>query len=335
MLRIARTAVRRQTTTQTPRPDADIVEAPVTEAGPGGTWWRVTVKEAPRYVWSSYAERPHPRGIDIDHQKEHDKRAPEFTKHFDDIPDHINPQKVQPFLEYRNTALGNAGYSGTNEDMHELYWRPLMNHRNWNLEKLKEEDDIQWRQYKERNGISPDEYMTSETYARRYGGKCTEPEAYVWSEKNYFRRFAGQRPLWKTKFTCWYHDANELHQTTHSARNNRLHGVENVDEDDRPHYRFEAKLQGTYACNHPCPCCRDWKLLINYKNTPLLNQFVDGQTGRIFPLYKTNLCQFSHARISQAIDASRLLGHLSCPTVEMKWSEWNMDAYKPTSQTPF
>ena len=163
----------------------EIVDKPFRETGPGGTWWRVTVKEAPRYMWSAYATRPHPRGIDIDYQKEHENRTPSFTKHLDDIPDEINPSKVQPFLEYRNTALGNAGYNGTNEDMHELYWRPLMNHRNWNLDKLKEEDDMQWRQYKERNGIYADEYMLSDTYARRYGGKADEFDAYIWSQNNY------------------------------------------------------------------------------------------------------------------------------------------------------
>merc|ERR1712110_278724 len=68
------------------------------QAGPGGTWWRVTVKEAPRYMWSAYAERPHSRGIHINYQKEHENRTPSFTKHLDDIPDEINPSKVQPFL---------------------------------------------------------------------------------------------------------------------------------------------------------------------------------------------------------------------------------------------
>merc|ERR1712110_1107080 len=72
------------------------------QAGPGGTWWRVTVKEAPRYMWSSYAERPHPRGIDIDYETEKKNRTPRFTEYLDEIPDNINPNKVQPFLEYRN-----------------------------------------------------------------------------------------------------------------------------------------------------------------------------------------------------------------------------------------
>ena len=113
-----------------------------------------------------------------------------------------------------------------------------------------------------------------------------------------------------------------------------MYGID-PDEDDRWYYKFEAKLQGTYNDNHPCPCCRDWKLLANYRNVPLLRQFVDSETGSIYPLYKTSICQFAHARISQAIDASRLLGYLECPTVEMKYSEWNMDSYKPTAQTPF
>ena len=184
------------------------------------------------------------------------------------------------------------------------------------------------------NFLEPPLHLSSETYKRRYGGESDEYDAYVWSEKNYFRRYAGQRPLWKTKHSCWYHDANELHQTTHSARNFRLYG-EDPEEADNIAYRFEAKLQGTYSTNHPCPLCRDWKLLVNYRNVPLLKQFVDSQTGRIYPLYKTNLCQFAHARVSQAIDASRLLGFLACPTVEMKYTEWNMNAYEPTSQTPF
>jgi len=290
-------------------------------AGPGGLWWRVTVKEAPRYMWSSYPKRPHPRGIDIDFKSEHEAQRPEFTEYFDDLPDKINPQKVQPFLEYRNAAVG--VYHGVGEDVKSLYWKPVLAHRNYNILKLKEEDDNHWRKYVERNSIDPRQYMTSQVYETRYNGTCDNYEAYVWNAKrNFYRNFKTQRPAWRTRPSCWYHDCAEVSQLQIMKR-----------QQHKDPESFKYKQYGTYSHNHPCPLCRDWKLLVNYKNVELLKQFIDKSTGYMYPSTATSICEFQQARVAQAIDAARQLGTLEYPTVDLGFSEWDVDDYQPTSQT--
>merc|ERR1711879_438959 len=101
-----------------------------------------------------------------------------------------------------------------------------------------------------------------------------------------------------------------------------------IEEQDNSAYRFDAELQGTYRTAHPCPLCRDWKLLVNYRNVPLLKQFIDKTTGLQYPAWKTSLCMAKHNWISQSIDAARQLGHLAYPSLseEQENMEWDVDS---------
>jgi len=123
--------------------------------------------------------------------------------------------------------------------------------------------------------------------------------------------------------TCWFHDQAELGQPARLPR-----FTYNRD----PHYPY-LKLQGTYKTNHPCPGCRDWGILINYKNVDLLNQFIDPKTGLQLPPFKTSLCMFQHGRMAQTIEASRMLGHLEYPTVDPDWTEYKVEDYEMTYKT--
>merc|ERR1711881_727601 len=116
--------------------------------------------------------------------------------------------------------------------------------------------------------------------------------------------------LWRTRPSCWYHDCAELHQVQILQRQQ----IKNPEA-------FKYKQYGTYSSNHPCPLCRDWRLLINYRNVDLLKQFIDSSTGYMYPSNKTSICEFQQARVAQAIDAARILGYLEYPTVDLGYSE--------------
>ena len=141
-----------------------------------GLFWKVTCKVAPRYMWSSRPEK-----VDIAHTQRSGKHQflanqPEWLDDADDLPDDINPLKVKPHLEYRTASVG-VNYA-FGENPYDFYWEPLKKLRQYNIELLKEEDDIIWDRYVERNGFSPNDYMHSETYQNRYNGKCDEEKAY-------------------------------------------------------------------------------------------------------------------------------------------------------------
>jgi len=60
----------------------------------------------------------------------------------------------------------------------------------------------------------------------------------------------------------------------------------------------------------PCPLCRDERLLISYKNIPLLNQFIDQPTGEIFHVLRTGNCRTKQKLLENAVQLAKELGYL-------------------------
>ena len=137
------------------------------------------------------------------------------------------------------------------------------------------------------------------------------------SQENYFRRITGPRPGWRTRRSCFHGDSFEF-------------GFENEQ-------RRKGAKAGQYVTSHPCPLCRDWKLLVNYRNTPLLNQFIDKNTGLQLPAWQTSLCTKKYNWIAQSIDAARQLGYLPYPSLseEQENIEWDVDAFGEMNVTNF
>lgn len=165
--------------------------------------------------------------------------------------------------------------------------------------------------------------MESDTYQARYGGPCDDPDYYVYAPSSYFRKMKYHGGSWAGQDSCWYHDCDNT-----SFRGRPSSFEFNRDES----YPYKA-LQGTYKFNSPCPLCRDWSLQLNYRNVPLLKQFIDPETGLQLANWKTHLCKFKHHYVSQAIEASRLLGYLEWGTAEPKFDEWHLPEYEDTPAT--
>lgn len=253
--------------------------------------------------------------------KEFKDLRPNFLDRLDELPDEMNPTKVQPFLEYRTTVSGTYHFY-PKEDIGDMYWNPMLNSRMYNIDVLKAEDDRNWNYYIKRNGYSPADYMRSDTYELRYGGKCDDPSSYVYALNSYFRRnFKGQALGWEGRDTCWFHDSD-----TPGMRARKSDFEMNRDES----YPYKD-LQGTYKRNSPCPLCRDWSLQLNYRNVDLLKQFIDPNSGQQLPHWKTHLCKFKQGWVSQAIEASRMLGYLEYPSTDANFSEWHLPDYELTA----
>lgn len=64
--------------------------------------------------------------------------------------------------------------------------------------------------------------------------------------------------------------------------------------------------------SNPCPICRDEYLVLDYRHTDLLVQFVDPITAKILDCCQTGLCRAQHKRLLLEIEKAQDLG-----TVEM------------------
>lgn len=76
-----------------------------------------------------------------------------------------------------------------------------------------------------------------------------------------------------------------------------------------PHYtRDFCAEEGVYIRGNPCPICRDEYLLLDYRNTKLLTQFVNDHTGEIEPVLKTSICQAQLRNLRVALRKAYDLG---------------------------
>jgi len=82
--------------------------------------------------------------------------------------------------------------------------------------------------------------------------------------------------------------------------------------------------QGVISAGNPCPICRDRYIIVDYRNTALLNQFLEKYTGKILPPNKTNICQKQWRRMLIAMDKAMDYGllDLDVPTLHYQLEEY-------------
>lgn len=61
----------------------------------------------------------------------------------------------------------------------------------------------------------------------------------------------------------------------------------------------------------PCPACRDEYLVLDYRNTDLLKQFISPYTGEVLSYQTTFLCQRRHFRLLVELEKSRYFGTMT------------------------
>ncbi|XP_014214318.1 28S ribosomal protein S18b, mitochondrial [Copidosoma floridanum] len=91
-----------------------------------------------------------------------------------------------------------------------------------------------------------------------------------------------------------------------------------------PKTRKTCVRQGFIATSNPCPICRDEYLVLDYRNTDLLYQFISPYNGEIIDWNKTGLCQRQHLNLLVAIHKARDFGTISfdVPFRQYDYSEW-------------
>jgi len=74
--------------------------------------------------------------------------------------------------------------------------------------------------------------------------------------------------------------------------------------------------QGVIKTASPCPICRDPKILISYKNVPLLKNFIDPHTLDIISNLRTGNCRMRQGQLERAIELARSLGYLETKVMQ-------------------
>ncbi|KAH8410119.1 hypothetical protein KR009_006294 [Drosophila setifemur] len=82
--------------------------------------------------------------------------------------------------------------------------------------------------------------------------------------------------------------------------------------------------QGRISTGNPCPICRDEFLVLDYRNTELLQQFISPHSGDVLSYSKTGLCQKSHLRLMVAVQQARDSGFL---TYDVPFREYDYSEY--------
>ncbi|XP_015604093.1 28S ribosomal protein S18b, mitochondrial [Cephus cinctus] len=77
---------------------------------------------------------------------------------------------------------------------------------------------------------------------------------------------------------------------------------------------------------NPCPLCRDEYLVLDYRNTGLLNQFISPHNGAIFSYTKTGICQKKYKQLLIAIYRAKDRGII---TFDLPFREYNYSEWKP------
>ncbi|XP_045511298.1 28S ribosomal protein S18b, mitochondrial [Colias croceus] len=81
---------------------------------------------------------------------------------------------------------------------------------------------------------------------------------------------------------------------------------------------------GVIATGNPCPICRDEYLVLDPRNTKLLEQFISEYTGQILDAFKTGLCQYKHRQLLVAIEQAWDQGYL---TYDVPFREYDYALY--------
>ncbi|CAK1603295.1 unnamed protein product [Parnassius mnemosyne] len=81
---------------------------------------------------------------------------------------------------------------------------------------------------------------------------------------------------------------------------------------------------GVISTGNPCPICRDEYLVLDHRNTKLLQQFISEYTGQILDAFKTGLCQKKHKELLVAIERAWDQGNL---TYDVPFREYDYTLY--------
>lgn len=82
--------------------------------------------------------------------------------------------------------------------------------------------------------------------------------------------------------------------------------------------------QGKISTGNPCPICRDEYLVLDHRNTELLQQFISPYSGQVLSYSKTGLCQKSHFRLMVAVEKARDRGLI---TFDVPFREYDYEEY--------
>ncbi|XP_072936420.1 small ribosomal subunit protein mS40 [Epargyreus clarus] len=88
--------------------------------------------------------------------------------------------------------------------------------------------------------------------------------------------------------------------------------------------RKSCVRKGMISTGNPCPICRDEYLVLDHRNTKLLDQFVSQYTGQILDAFKTGLCQRKHKELLVAIERAWDQGYL---TFDVPFREYDYTLY--------
>ncbi|XP_050361790.1 28S ribosomal protein S18b, mitochondrial [Nymphalis io] len=90
------------------------------------------------------------------------------------------------------------------------------------------------------------------------------------------------------------------------------------------HTRRSCVRNGVISTGNPCPICRDEYLILEPRNTKLLEQFISEYTGHILDAFKTGLCQKKHKELLVAIEKAWDQGYL---TYDVPFREYDYSLY--------
>lgn len=115
-----------------------------------------------------------------------------------------------------------------------------------------------------------------------------------------FKKAYGDSPVW-----------------THYRRNHKRQWA--------PRTRETCVRQGRVTTGSPCPVCRDHYLVLDYRNTALLNQFIDPYTGKTLTTRQTNICQKQQRLLEVEVERAKDHGliQVDVPQVEYDYSLYN------------
>ncbi|XP_049864846.1 28S ribosomal protein S18b, mitochondrial [Pectinophora gossypiella] len=88
--------------------------------------------------------------------------------------------------------------------------------------------------------------------------------------------------------------------------------------------RKSCVRNGVISTGNPCPICRDEYLVLDHRNTKLLQQFISEYTGQILEPFNTGVCRKKHKELLVAIERARDQGYL---TYDVPFREYDYSLY--------
>ncbi|XP_050675557.1 28S ribosomal protein S18b, mitochondrial [Leptidea sinapis] len=92
--------------------------------------------------------------------------------------------------------------------------------------------------------------------------------------------------------------------------------------------RKSCVRNGMISTGNPCPICRDEYLVLDPRNTKLLEQFVSQYTGQVLDAFKTGLCRKKQKELLVAIEQAWDQGYL---TYDVPFREYDYSLYTNTT----